>query len=111
MKQSRINKQISKKGSDGLPNAQNGSASTSNVKSVYVFELTMGVNVPQLIVHVEETSEALLSGGHRPVASQDIFVELQVCGGLCKLQQPRSLAKSHNDFPSAGALLILQYIS
>ena len=38
----------------------------------------MGVNVPQLIVHVEEAPEALLSRGHRPVTGQHIFVELKV---------------------------------
>lgn len=43
----------------------------------------MSVNVPQLIVHVEETPEALLSCGHWPVTRQDIFVELKVRRGLC----------------------------
>lgn len=58
----------------------------------------MGVNVPQLIVHVEEAPEALWSRGHRPVTCQDILVELKVWRGLCKLQQPRPLVKHHHDF-------------
>lgn len=44
--------------------------------TVNFFGLTMGVNVPQLIVHVEEAPEALWSCGHWPVTCQDIFVEL-----------------------------------
>ena len=56
----------------------------------------MGVNVPQLIVHVEEAPEALLSCGHRPVPRQDILVELKVRRGLCKVQQPWSLVKHHH---------------
>lgn len=59
--------------------------------------LTMGVNVPQLIVHVEETPEALLSRGHWPVTCQDIFVELKVCRGLRKVQKPWSFAEHHHD--------------
>lgn len=46
----------------------------------------MGVNVPQLIVHIEEAPEALLSSGHWPVACQDIFVELEVFRSLCQVQ-------------------------
>jgi len=42
----------------------------------------MGVNVAQLIVHVEETPEAFRSRGHRPVTRQDVFVELKVSSGL-----------------------------
>lgn len=57
----------------------------------------MGVNVPQLIVHVEEAPEALLSSGHRPVACQDIFVELEVFRSLCQVQQPRSFVKHHHN--------------
>ena len=49
-------------------------------------ELTMSVNVSQLIVHVEEAPEALLSCGHRSVTRQDIFVETQVWRCLCKVQ-------------------------
>lgn len=60
--------------------------------------LTMSVNVPQLIVHVEEAPEALLSRGHWPVTCQDIFVELKVWRGLCKVQQPRPFVKHHHDF-------------
>lgn len=59
----------------------------------------MSVNVPQFIVHVEEAPEALLRRGHRPVTCQDIFVELKVCRGLCKVQQPRSFVKHHDEFP------------
>lgn len=62
-----------------------------------IFGLTMGVNVPQLIVHVEDTPEALLSRGHWPVTCQDIFVELKVCRGFCQVQQPRSFAEHHHD--------------
>lgn len=60
--------------------------------------LTMGVDVPQLIVHVEEAPEALLSRGHWPVPRQDILVELKVLRGLCKFQQPRPFVKPHHDF-------------
>lgn len=60
--------------------------------------LTMCVNVPQLIVHVKETSEAFLSCGHWPVTRQDVFVELQVCRSLGKVQKPRSFAEYHHDF-------------
>lgn len=56
----------------------------------------MGVNVPQLIVHVEEAPDALLSRGHWPVTRQDIFVELKVWRGLCKVQQPRPFVKRHH---------------
>lgn len=58
----------------------------------------MGVNVPQLIVHVEEAPEALLNRGHRSVTCQDIFVELKVRRSLCKVQQPRSFVKHHHNF-------------
>ena len=57
----------------------------------------MSVNVPQLIVHVEEAPQALLSRGHRPVARQDILVELKVRRGLGEVQQTRSASlKNHN---------------
>lgn len=58
----------------------------------------MSVDVPQLIVHVEETPDALMSRGDRPVTCQDIFVELKMRWGLCKLQQPRPFVKPHHLF-------------
>lgn len=58
----------------------------------------MGVNVPELIVHVEEAPEAIFSRGHWPVTRQDILVELKVLRGLCKVQQPRPFVKHHHDF-------------
>lgn len=58
----------------------------------------MGVYVSQLIVHVEDAPEALLSRGHWAVTCQDILVELKVCRGLCQVQQPRSFIKHHHDF-------------
>lgn len=60
--------------------------------------LTMGVNVAQLIVHVEEALDAVLSRGHWPVTRQDVFVELKVRRSLCKVQQPRPRVKHHHDF-------------
>lgn len=60
--------------------------------------LTVCVDVPQLIVHVEEAPDALFSCGHRPVTRQDIFVELKVSRSLCKVQEPRSFVKHHHDF-------------
>lgn len=65
----------------------------------------MSVNVPQLIVHVEEAPEALLSRGHRPVTRQDILVELEVFRGLCQVQQPRSFAEHHRDFLQTSHLV------
>lgn len=58
----------------------------------------MSVNVPQLIVHVKETPETFLSCGHWPITRQDIFVELQVCRSLGKVQKPRPFAEHHHDF-------------
>ena len=55
---------------------------TSTVNAQLISGLTMSVNIPQLIVHVEEAPEALLSCGHWPVTCQDIFVELKVFRGL-----------------------------
>lgn len=56
----------------------------------YISWLTVGVNVSKLIVHVEEAPDAILSCGHWPVTRQDIFVELKMWRGFCKVQQPRS---------------------
>lgn len=64
----------------------------------FISALTMSVDVPQFIVHVEEAPEALLSCGHWPVTRQDISVKLKVTRGLCKVQEPRSFVKHHNDF-------------
>lgn len=38
--------------------------------------LTMSIDVPQLIVQIEEAFNALLDGGDRSIAGQDIFVKL-----------------------------------
>lgn len=59
--------------------------------------LTMGVNVPQLIVHVEEAPEAFLSCGHWPITRQDVFVKLKMGWSFCQLQQPWSFVKHHNE--------------
>lgn len=75
-----------------------GVAAKSKVNAQLICGLTMGVNVPQFIVHVEETPEALLSRGYWPVPRQDIFVELKVRRGLCKVQQARSFVKHHHYF-------------
>lgn len=61
----------------------------------------MGVNVPQLVVHVEEAPEAVLSSGHGPVTRQDILVELQVRRSLCVVQQPWCSVDHHGDFPTS----------
>lgn len=58
----------------------------------------MSVNVAQLIVHVEEAPEALLSRGHGPVTRQDILVELQVRRCPRKIQEPCFLVKYSHDF-------------
>lgn len=58
--------------------------------------LTVSVNVPQLIVHVEETPETFLSCGHWPIARQDILVELKVYRSLGKVQKPRPFVEYHH---------------
>lgn len=65
----------------------------------------MSVNVPQLIVHVEEAPEALLSRGHRPVTCQDILVELEVFRCLCQVQQPWSFVEHHCNFLQTSHLV------
>lgn len=60
----------------------------------------MSVDVSQLIVHVEEAPEALLNRGYWPVSRQDVFVKLEVFGGLGQIQQSRSLVEHHGDEPS-----------
>lgn len=59
--------------------------------------LTVSVNVPQLIVHVEEAPETFLSCGDWPISRQDIFVELKVCRSFGKVQKPRSFVEYHHD--------------
>lgn len=59
----------------------------------------MSVDVSQLIVHVEDAPEALLNCGHRPVSRQDVFVKLEVFGGLGQIQQSRPLVEHHGDEP------------
>lgn len=71
----------------------------------------MSVDVPQLIVHVEEAPEAVLNRGHWPVARQDVFVKLEVFGGLGQIQQSRSLVEHHSDKPSHDTLHLLDSTS
>lgn len=58
----------------------------------------MSVNVPQLIVHVEEATKAFLGCGYWPITRQDIFVELQVCRSFGEVQKPWPFAGHHHDF-------------
>lgn len=79
----------------------------SEVMQVVKAGLTVSVDVSQLIVHVEEAPEALLDRGHWPVTRQHIFVKLEVLGGLCQVQKPRSLVEHHGDYPSLDTSQLL----
>ena len=55
----------------------------------------MCVDVPQLIVHVEQAPQTVVSAGDGPVARQDVLVELQVVRRLGELHQPRAMTRAH----------------
>ena len=64
----------------------------------------MCVDVPQLVVHVEEAAQTLVGAGDGPVARQDVLVELQVLGRLGEVHQPRAVTRTHHPgLPTAVA--------
>lgn len=56
---------------------------------------TMGVDVAQLVVEVEEAPNALAPARFRPVSGQHKLVELQVWGAARPVQQPWSSQEGH----------------
>lgn len=49
---------------------------TVNFLSWSNISLTMCIDIPQLIVQIEEALDTLLDGGDGSITSQDVFVEL-----------------------------------
>ena len=61
---------------------------------------TVGVDVPKLVVQVEEAAEAVLGRGHWTIPGQHVLVELKVWRRFGKVQQSWYVQKRHGAFPS-----------